>query len=233
MRTTFERRTFDFGIPRPPEHVSGVPRRIILHRQGNPGAEGANGIQWGRSTGAFTIHRYIDDGLVFEAIPLECHALHVKEARVAKAKAFRTAGPFYPGERGDYDSIGIETEDEKGGAPGQAYSLSQETRITLLLVVDEILKRFPRLTPDDVTEHADWDPWQRPDDLGDALNLLDFRDDLRDYAAGRTPWRTVGQYATSVRAPQSWKPAAPTLHERVRAEMQRHNAAVDALLEGR
>ena len=213
MRQPYETRLFDFEA----SPAAQVPRRIILHRQGNPGVEGENGLAWGKRTGAFTIHSYIDDAVCFDAIAPLRHAFHVKEASVAAARGFRTAGAYGP--RGDYDSIGIETEDENAQstalAPGQAYGLSQETRVTLLLRVAAYLRQFPPLTPDDVTEHADWDRWQRPEDLGDALNIPDFRDDLRDLLAGREPWRTVGAFArggrTTVLPPAAPPTVAPPL----------------------
>jgi LysM repeat protein len=150
----------------------------------------------------FTIHSYVDDGVCFDAISPGRHAFHVREPRTAAAKGFRTTGQH--GTRGDYDTIGIEAEDENPTSgdllPGQAYGLSQETRITLLLRVRDYLRDFPYLTPEDVSEHATWDQWTRPHDLGDALNVLDFRDDLHDLRAGRTPWRTVGKHANGTRA---------------------------------
>jgi len=209
MRTTYRRVIFDFGTPRPAEHVGGIPKRIIWHRQGNPGVEGRAGIEYGRSSSTFTIHSYIDDDTSYDAIPPECQAFHTLESRIAAQKGYRTTGAY--GVRGDYDSIGIETEDENQQsaklAPGQVYGLSQETRITLLLRTFDYLKQFPNLTPADVDEHATYDPWQRSEDMGDAINILDAREDLADLLAGRTPWRIVGEFARGTRAPASWKPA--------------------------
>lgn len=205
MRMTYERVPFDFGRA---ATVLQIPRRIVIHRQGNPGVEGENGLAWGKRTGSFTIHSYVDDGVCFDAIPPNRHAFHVLQASVAAEKGFMVDGPY--GKRGDYESIGIESEDETPEsadlAPGQAYGLSQATRITLLLRVADYLRQYPHLTPDDVYEHADFDPWTRAQDLGDALNLSDFRDDLRDLLAGRVPWRTVGRWATGARAKAEAKP---------------------------
>lgn len=237
MRTTYEKRQFDFEQPLT---APQDPKRIIVHRQGNPGVEGESGIAWGKRTGAFTIHSYIDDGVCYDAIAPTRHAFHVKESSVAAARGFRATGAYGP--RGDYDTIGIETEDESPTsaalAPGQAYGLSQETRITLLLRTADYLRAW-NLTPADVDEHATWDPVQRPDDLGDAFNIPDFRDDLTDYLAGRTPWRTVGQFARGTRAPASWKPAEPVANPpapavdvaAIRREAEAMRASADRILE--
>lgn len=200
MRMIYQTRTYDFGQ----ESSAQTPKRICLHRQGNLGAKALNALDWGKRTGAFTIHSYVSDAVCYDAIMPDRHAFHVLAAGVAAQKGYRTTGAY--GLRGDYDSIGIETEDVAGGAPGQAYSLTQETRITLLLRTAAYLRQFG-LSPDAVDEHATYDPTNRPDDLGDALHIPDFREDLRDLMAGRTPWRTVGQYATGGPAPLSWKPA--------------------------
>jgi len=200
MRETFERRNFDVGTT----SAAQTPRRIIIHRQGNPGAKALNSLNWGKRERAFTIHSYVGDGICYDAIPSTRHAFHVLEASIAAQRGFRVMGEH--GRRGDYDSIGIETEDVRGGAPGQVYSLTQESRITLLLRTAEYLREFG-LTPAAVSEHADWDPVNRPEDVGDALNLDDFRADLTDYLAGREPWRTVQASATGKEAPPSWRPA--------------------------
>lgn len=206
MRMTYTRVPFDFERA---ETIEQVPMRIVMHRQGNPGAEGENGLAWGKRTGAFTIHGYVDDEVCFDAIPPTRHAFHVLASRLAHQSGFKANGVY--GWRGDYETIGIECEDEspESGdlAPGQAYGLSQATRITALLRVRDYLLEFPHLTPDDVYEHADFDKVTRAHDLGDALNMADFRDDLRDLLAGRAPWRTVQRHATGARAPLTWKPA--------------------------
>jgi hypothetical protein len=51
------------------------------------------------------------------------------------------------------------------------------------------------------------DPWQRADDVGDALHLGDLRDDLTDLLSGEAaPWRTVGEEATGTRKPAEERP---------------------------
>lgn len=241
MRVTYEAVPFDFE-----QAVTSWqrPRRIIIHRQGNLGAEGESGIAWGKRTGAFTIHRYIDDGRCFIAIPLDRHAFHVSATTVARARGMRVDGDYGP--RGDYDSVGVEMEDESPQttplAPGQHYGLSRETRITAVQVVADIIRECNSapgatimLTVADIDEHATWDPDQRPEDLGEALNVQDFREDVQDVLDGREPWRTVGEFATGARAPLSWKPvetSTPTLADRLRAEMVRHNDAVEAIIRG-
>jgi N-acetylmuramoyl-L-alanine amidase CwlA len=202
MRTTYETRPFDFTVT-----TAQQPRRVILHRQDNPGAKALAALEWGKRTDSFSIHSYIGDKVCYDAVSPFRHAFHVLESRVAQEKGWRVYGPY--GYRGDYDSIGVECEDVLGGAPGQAYSLTQETRITLLLRVAAYIKAH-NLTPENVWEHADLDPYARKDDLGDALNILDFRLDLHDYLAGRTPWRTVGKYARGTRAVAAPAPAPST-----------------------
>jgi broad specificity phosphatase PhoE len=114
--------------------------------------------------------------------------------------------------RGDIRAIGVETVELAGpGAPGvdQAYHLTQETRITLLLRVADYLRQFPSIDPfTQVHSHAELDPWTRPNDPGDALNIGDFRDDLRDLLDGCEPWRTVGSVATAQRASEEGETAA-------------------------
>ena len=197
LKTQF---AFDAGLIGP----YMTPTKIILHRQGNPGVEGQSGIAWMNSSGWGSIHRYIDDTLCAEGVPLNRRAYHANAIQA-------------DGQRADVSAIGIETEDESPQsatlAPGQPYGLSQDTRITLLLVVVDILKQYPGLP---IYEHADFDPKNRPDDLGDALNLPDFRLDVADVQAGREPWRTVGPFATGSRAPADWQPApivAPRTYE--------------------
>lgn len=196
-----------------PPTIPNVPKRIIVHRQGNPGAGAQNAIDWGQRTGAFSIHRYVDtDGTVFVTQEHIQHASHVSEYQVALDRGVRYNGLH--GWRGDYDSLGIETCDVWGGGPGQAYSLPRETRISLVILCRDALVDF-HLTPDDITEHADWDPWQRPDDLGQALYIPDLREDVRDLLEGREPWRTVQEFAFGGPAPIEWKPqpAPPPLIE--------------------
>lgn len=206
MRTTYETRAFTFDQWAPT--ISQKPKRIILHRQGNPGATALNALNWGNRERRFTIHSYIGGKVCYDAIPADRHAFHVSEYRVAAARGFKSSGSYGP--RGDYESIGLETEDVKGGAPGQAYSLTQETRITLLLRAAEYAEAWD-LEPQDVYFHSDFDPWTRTEDLGNALNLGDFRADLFDYMTDKEPWRTVGQHASGVPAPESWRPPVENL----------------------
>lgn len=175
-----------------------VPTKIVVHRQGNPGAEGENGISWMARTGAASIHHYVDDGTVFRGIPEANHAFHVLEGRRAGMFGLPTYGPY--GRRGDYDTIGIEVEDEDAESTalvrGQTYGFSQESRITLVLLLADILRRYPRLKTTDIITHSDLDPWTRPLDPGDAINMTDLRLDVQDVRDGNEPWRTVGATAS-------------------------------------
>lgn len=190
--------------------ASQRPTKVVWHRQGNPGAEGENGIAWGARTGAFTIHEYIDDQVVLEGIPWDRHAFHVLESRNAQKFGLPSTGVYGP--RGDYNTFGVEMEDESPAsaelAPGQLYGLSQETRITAVLLGADILRWFPWLTVEDFLEHADLDPWTRSEDIGDGLYMPDFRLDVADSFAGREPWRTVGRFARGT-ANLSPAPALP------------------------
>lgn len=197
MRQDYELRKFT-GFP------AGVmntplqgPTKVVWHRQGNPGAEGESGIAWGARTGNFSIHFYIDDKVVLEGVPWDHHAYHVKESRNAAKFGLPTTG--FAGPRGDYNTIGVEMEDESPAsaelAPGQAYGLSQETRISAVLLGADLLRWFPWLRVDDFIEHADLDPWTRPEDIGDGLYMPDFRLDVLDAYNLKTPWRTVGKFA--------------------------------------
>jgi hypothetical protein len=199
MRDTIN--VVDFYFP--PSGVPQTPARIVVHRQGNPGAHASDAIAWGMRTGAFTIHEYIEDHNVYHCQHWDQLAYHVKEAKVAEQRGYRVNGPA--GRRGDYDAIGIETVDLPGGAPGQLYSLSQETRISLVLRLRDICS-ITGLGVETIDEHGSYDPVNRPEDLGDAINIEDLREDVRDLMAGREPWRTVQQFATGKRAPESWKP---------------------------
>lgn len=190
MRTIYQWKTFKFS--RESQAAPQQAKRIVVHRQGNPGAKALGALQWGERENAFTIHRYIEDDVVYGAIPLEKHAFHVLEPRIAEQRGYRVTGAH--GRRGDYDSIGIETVDVKGGGPGQAYSLSQETRISLVLVCATLVKALG-LTVEDIDEHAAYDPWTRSEDLGDALYIPDLRLDVQNFLDGREPWRTVGKFA--------------------------------------
>jgi hypothetical protein len=193
MRASFDRRQFTFKASL--IGAAQTPRRVILHRQGNPGAKALNSLNWGNNEGAFSIHSYIGDHVCYDAVPANRQAFHVN-ARDPQ------------GVRWDMNAIGIETEDVKDPAhlaPGQTYALTQETRITLLLRTAEYL-RAHGLAPSAVDEHATYDPVNRPEDLGNALNVPDFRADLTDFLAGREPWRTVQRFATGAPAPASWQP---------------------------
>lgn len=197
MRTTFETRQFTFKptLIGPPQ----VPNRIIMHRQGNLGAEGANGITWLNNADAGSIHSYIDDAICWDGVSPLRTALHVKAAAYAASRGYRTVNIAWGDvPRGDFDSIGIEMEDESPTsgdlAPGQKYGLSQETRITALLRCAAYMKQF-NIPSSEVDEHATYDPAERSEDIGDGLYIPDFRLDLDDLLAGREPWRTVGRWA--------------------------------------
>lgn len=205
MRQTYTSQRYTFA--RESSAASQSVKRIVVHRQGNPGARAINSLDWGNRTGAYTIHYYVEDGTVYRAIPENKHAFHVREARKAQAEGYRVTGAY--GTRGDYDSIGIETVDLPGGGPGQSYHLSQETRISLVPLLAEIVQRHG-LSVDRIEEHAHWDPWTRPEDLGNALYIPDLRLDVQDQIEGRTPWRTVQAHAFGRAAPSSWKPSPQT-----------------------
>lgn len=213
-------RTYDSRML--PSWDHGIPIGIIIHRQGNPipdinpneGAHAINAIEWGIRTEAFSIHRYIEGETSYECVDLTRHAFHVKEWREAHEQGrpvYRTkfaarvvhsleAPP--PVERvgtprGDIGQIGIEVVDRMR-EDGSIY-FDQLTRRTLLLVVRDTLiwiarqrAEWLRDQPISVTGHQTWDHWTRPDDPGQALNMIDFNADLLDLVAGREPWRTTG-----------------------------------------
>ena len=180
---------------------TGTPRAICLHTDGNPAPHTAlDALNWGDRTGSFSIHYYIDaDGTGFDGGPDEHLAFHVKEYRRAHSKGWPVTHPGVEGNRGDIGVIGIENLMDSTGR------WSQDTRISLLLLVSDLIAKWPHLA-DAIFEHADLDPWQRADDVGDALHLGDFRDDLEDLHAGFDPWRTVGEVATGTRMPESARP---------------------------
>jgi hypothetical protein len=91
------------------------------------------------------------------------------------------------------------------------------------------MTRWPELA---IVEHGDLDPWQRANDVGDALNLADFRADLRDMREGRAPWRTVDVLATGQRHPGP-APAPPSVDLASIAETEIRQAARITLLEDR
>jgi hypothetical protein len=204
---------------------TGTPRAICLHTDGNPAPHTAlDALNWGDRTGSFSIHYYIDaDGTVFDGVKDEQLAFHVKEYRMADSKGWPVTHPDVEGKRGDIGVIGIENLMDASG------HWSQETRISLLLLVGNLVKQWPHLA-DAIVEHADLDPWQRADDVGDALHLGDFRDDLADLLSGEAvAWRTVGEEATGTRkldadrptlvivpaASASWPTALSALEARV------------------
>lgn len=180
-----------------------APTKIVIHRQGNPGVEGVNGINWMARTGAASIHYYLDDARCYVGIPENRHAFHVLESREAWRFGLPQNGAY--GARGDYNTIGIECEDESPTsdalAPGQTYGISQETRITLVYKLPEIIRRR-NLTVMDIIRHQDLDPWTRPTDPGDSINLADLRKDVQDVLDGKPPWRVVGEFATGEPMPE-------------------------------
>lgn len=175
-----------------------TPTQIVVHRQGNPGVEGEAGIRWMARTGAASIHYYVDDDTVWSGVPEDRHAFHVAESRRVSGRP--TWGLH--GLRGDYNTIGVECEDEDRAsgdlAPGQRYGLSQETRISLVVLLATLCYRRG-LKPDVIIFHSTLDPWTRPEDPGNALNLEDLRADVAYMLADETPWRTVGRWATGAR----------------------------------
>ena len=181
---------------------TGIPRAICLHTDGNPNPHTAlDALKWGDRTGSFSIHYYIDaDGTVFDGVPDEQLAFHVKEYRMAASKAWPTTHPDVEGKRGDIGVIGIEN------VMNASAHWSQETRISLLLLVGNLVKQWPHLA-DAIVEHADLDRWTRAEDVGPALHLADFRADISDLLSGESaPWRTVGEVATGTRRPESARP---------------------------
>lgn len=203
----------------------GLPSHLILHTDGNAKPHTAlDALNWGNRTGSFSIHYYIDaDGTVIDGVPDEQLAFHCKEHRIAGSKGWPTTHPDVEGKRGDIGVIGIENVMDATG------HWSQETRISLLLLVADLVRQWPHLA-DAIYEHADLDPWQRANDVGDALHLGDLRDDLTDLLSGEaTPWRTVGEEATGTRkldadrppltivpaASASWPTALSALEARV------------------
>lgn len=179
------------------------PTKVVVHRQGNPGVDGVNGIQWMARTGAASIHWYLDDARAYYGIPENRHAFHVLESREAWKFGLPSSGSY--GNRGDYNTIGIECEDESPTsddlAPGQTYGISQETRITLVYLLSDILQRN-NLGVMDIIRHQDLDQWTRPTDPGDAINISDLRKDVQDVINGKTPWRVVDKYATGDPKPE-------------------------------
>ena len=210
----------------------GEPLGVVIHRQGNPGVPALNAIRWGIDQQTFSIHWYVDGGIAYRCVPEDRHAYHVREWREAHARGrpvYRSsfmarvprsltapvhgevAGASKP--RGDIGQLGIEVVD-RVRPDGQVY-FDQESRITLLLLVRDIVLRRARTRGDwlrefyfPVTGHMTWDPWTRPDDPGQALYLPDFTADLLDLLTGREPWRTVGAEYDG-RRPVADREAAP------------------------
>ncbi len=196
----------------------GAPLGLVVHRQGNPGVPALNAIRWGIRTGAFSIHWYVDGERAYKCVPEDRHAYHVLEWREAANRGrpvYRStfmartprwltapasgqyAGASKP--RGDIGMVGIECVDRKRD-DGTIY-FDQDTRITLLLLVRDIVLRHARERRNwlrefyfPITGHATWDGWTRPDDPGQAIYLPDFQADLLDLLTGREPWRTVAEH---------------------------------------
>lgn len=182
--------------------------RIIIHRQGNPGARAVNAIDYMAGAG-LSIHEYIDaDGTVFHCRHWDQLARHVNDQPGERRVRDRVASMGFTNTRdgvnfrGDWDSIGVESCDAIINGKLQ---LPQETRISLVLRVRDIC-RIADIPPSKIYEHSDFDPWNRSEDLGDTLNLIDFRADVQDAMDGMVPWRTTGPVATGGQAPLSWKP---------------------------
>ena len=193
MRDTYATITYEFTNIR--SRITQPINRICLHRNANPGATALNTLHWGNRTRAFNIHAMVEDGVVYDAIAPGELAYHVREWRLAAEMGFVVDVPGLSRKRGDYGCIGIETSDIVGGGPGQEYSLSQETRISLLLYCRDLVQTHDELIADSILEHANYDPWTRANDLGDALYIPDFRADLAELPAGMEPWRTVQEFA--------------------------------------
>jgi len=197
MRRDYETVAFEFENF--PAILTGRPRAVCLHTDGNPSPHSAlDSLNWGDRERAFSIHYYVEaNGVIYAGVDPTYHAWHVKESRKAKERGWEVKHPEIAGERGDIGVIGIEhVQDETG-------HWSQETRISSLLLVHDLLQRWPELA---IVEHADLDPWNRPNDVGDALHLGDFKADLADLDRGLEPWRTVGEEATGTPRPDSDRP---------------------------
>ena len=169
-----EIRDFTFSRVGP---YTGAPQRLIMHTDGNPNPHtGLGSLEWGEREAAFTIHWYVDGNIAYRCIPEDRWAWHVLEDEIAWQYELDENG------RGDYKALGIEHKMEPDG------SWSQATRIASVQLGAQILSRWPNLA---VSEHADWDPWTRPNDVGIALYIPDWLADVRDVIAGRIPYRTT------------------------------------------
>ena len=197
MRDTYVTQHFEFTNIR--SRITQPINRICLHRNGNPGALAINTLNWGNREQAFNIHAMVENNIVYEAIAPGELAYHIREWRLAAEKGFVVDVPGLSQKRGDYGCLGIETSDIKGGGPGQEYSLSQETRISLLLYCRDLVRLHDDVTADGILEHANYDSWTRSEDLGDALYIPDFRLDLKELLAGMEPWRSTPAGASATR----------------------------------
>ena len=186
MRDSFEEIAFRFSHL--PNVWVGDPDRGILHTDGNPNPHTAlNALEWGDRTGAFSITYYVEGKRVYSCVSEDYLAFHTKEARVAARDGYPTEAPGVAGPRGDIKAIGFEHVMQPDG------SWDQETRITSVLLGAEIQARRPQIK---WSEHATWDPWQRPNDVGPAVYIPDWILDVLDVVAGHTPYRTVGLTAS-------------------------------------
>ena len=229
------REILDFEFTKLPAPLTGEPERIAVHRNDNLGAGMLNTLEWGERTGAFTIHRAIQHEQVWRPLPLNRHAYHIREYRVAERKGYQVRHSGVSSrKRGDIRVLGIECADEEGGGPGQEYSLSQRTRISLVLELADIMVATPSVaTVEQIGEHAHYDPWSRAKDLGDALYIPDLRLDVTDVIQGHEPWRTVQRYAYGRPAPEDWRGheplAGPSRAEAIEEIKRRLFAASDTL----
>jgi hypothetical protein len=219
MRHVYQVEPFPFSNL--PGYDHGDPIRIVIHRNGNPGAKALPTLNWGNINKKYSIHSFIGETVAYDGILPTKHAYHVLETRKAKEMGYPTHQVGWRRvwkQRGDIRAIGIETEDEGTKA---TYWLSHDTRITLLLRTADYIRQFPAIDPmRDIHEHAMLDPWTRSLDLGNALNMIDFRLDLEDELANEKPWRTVGRVATGRRAPESWKDDVLDDHAEALAELR-------------
>ena len=193
MRSTFQ--IVDFAFDNLHGWPTGTPTRGVLHTDGNPRPHSAlAALIWGNRERAFTIQWYVEGSKAYRGVKETWHASHAKRADIAQQEGYRTTWPGLSAPRGDIKAVGIEHVMEADG------SWSQETRITSVLLGAKIWKRWPNLR---WSEHAHWDPWNRPFDVGDALYVPDWVLDVKDVIAGKEPWRTVQVTASSTPAPKT------------------------------
>lgn len=188
MRTAYDRRGFAFpNLPGWPWNRNA--NRLCLHTDGNPRAHTAAGaLAWGNRERAFSIHMYADGEKGYWAIPLNWQAFHVRRSDIAAARGHTVTWPGLSQRRGDIIMLGFEHVMRADG------TWSQDTRITSVLMGAELFKAQPAIASV-VSEHALWDPTDRAFDVGDALWLPDWVLDVKDLAAGRVAFRTVGEVA--------------------------------------